>query len=595
MIDLFDRTTKLRWRRRFRRSRRQVEDLGVQAEEHFDQHLFRRLNRLASVRRFVAAWLLLFALIFAGLIYQFTALGKYYQTLQPVAGGVYTEGILGSFTNASPIFASGQVDNAVSRLIFEGLLKYDENGKLTPALAASWSVDEAGTTYTFKLRPNLQWQDGVPLTAEDVVFTCQSIQNPDVKSPLASSWKGVAVAAPDSQTVTFTLPNIFAAFLHSLTVGIIPKHILADVPPQQLRSVSFNTTKPVGAGPFKWETIEVTGDTPETREQQIALTQNDDYYAGVPKLQKFRVHSYLNESTMAQSFKSGELTAMSGLDAVPDELTTKTIHEYDIPLSSAVAVFLKLSQEPLTDVKVRQALVQAVDVNHIVTTIGYPVIPVREPFLTSQFTYDKSLTQLPYDKAAANRLLDEAGWVRDGEGLRYKGNTQLTFKLYSQTTSEYAYITQQLQNYWREVGVNASVLLQSDSDLQETVSKHYYDALLYGISIGADPDVFAYWHSSQASVLSESRLNFSEYKSATADKALEAGRTRIDPALRAIKYKPFLSAWRTDAPALTLYQPRYLYITNVKLNGFNERTMNSAADRYTNVVKWTIKQAKAIN
>lgn len=593
MIDLFDRATKLKWRRRFRRSRRQVEDLGVQAEEQLEQHLFRRLNRLTSVRRFVVSWVLLMVLLIGGMLYQFVSLGGYYQTLHAVPGGIYTEGILGSFTNANPLFATGSVDGAVSRLLFDGLLKYDENGQLTTDLAQSWSVDASGTQYTVKLRPNLTWQDGTPLTAQDVVFTCQSIQNPDVKSPLLASWQGVVVSSPDQRTVVFKLPNPLAAFPHSLVVGIVPKHILVNVPPQQLRSIRFNTESPVGSGPFKWDTIEVKGDTQETRAEQIAFVPNPDYFAGMPKLQQFRIRSFLSESTMVASFRHGELTAMSGLDALPDSLDGKNdVHEHSIPLSSAVAVFFRLSQDTLADVKVRQALVQSVDQKQIIAGLGYPVIPVREPFLSSQFPYDKSLVQPGYDVAAAQKLLDEDGWKLGKDGLRYKANKQLTFQLYSQNTSEYAYVTQQLQVYWRKVGVNASVVLQSDADLQATISRRNYDALLYGISIGPDPDVYAYWDSSQASVLSVNRLNLSDYKSSVADKALEAGRTRTDPTLRTIKYKPFLTAWRNDAPALMLYQPPYLYITSTQVDGLNLQVLNSTTDRYTNVQNWMIKRAR---
>ncbi|MDB5186042.1 MAG: hypothetical protein JWL85_565, partial [Candidatus Saccharibacteria bacterium] len=168
---------------------------------------------------------------------------------------------------------------------------------------------------------------------------------------------------------------------------------------------------------------------------------------------------------------------------------------------------------------------------------------------------------------------------------------KLKFRLYSQSMSEYAYVSQRLQSQWRAIGVDADVSLQPDDDLQTTIASHNYDALLYGISLGVDPDVFPYWHSSQADIRSSNRLNFSEYKSAAADKSLEAGRTRED-ALRAVKYKPFLEAWRNDAPAITLYQPRYLYVTRGTVHGFEPRTINAATDRFSNVQNWMIREDK---
>src|SRR6185295_16065212 len=126
---MIDRTTKLRWRRRFRRSQRQLEGIGSGAEQQLDRHLFRRLGRLYEVRRFLLSWLLLMILLIGGTIIQTRALGGYYLGVKPLAGGIYSEGIVGSFTNANPIFASSEVDNAVSKLLFSSLLDYDTQNR----------------------------------------------------------------------------------------------------------------------------------------------------------------------------------------------------------------------------------------------------------------------------------------------------------------------------------------------------------------------------------------------------------------------------------------------------------------------------------
>jgi len=140
-------------------------------------------------------------------------------------------------------------------------------------------------------------------------------------------------------------------------------------------------------------------------------------------------------------------------------------------------------------------------------------------------------------------------------------------------------------------GEPVDIVLQQSADLQSTLATHSYDALLYGISIGADPDVYAYWDSAQADMRAQNRLNFSEYSSSKiSDVALEAGRTRLDPALRIVKYRPFLQAWQADAPALGLYQPSYLYITRGPVYGLEEHYINNATDRYSNVQNWMVRQ-----
>ena len=246
----------------------------------------------------------------------------------------------------------------------------------------------------------------------------------------------------------------------------------------------------------------------------------------------------------------------------------------------------------LEDPKVRQALVQAARPRDIVAGLEYPVVLSDSPFLKSHLGYDKTLTQLPTNIEAAKKLLDEAGWTPGADGIRTKDGKKLSFRLYSQNTSEYTYVSQKLQEQWKAVGVEAHSFLQASDELEGTITRHEYDALLYGVALGLDPDVFPYWHSSQADIRADSRSNFSEYKSTTADKALEAGRTRTDPQIRAIKYKPFLESWRNDAPALVLYQPRYLYVTRGMVYGFDPTQINVATDRYANVQDWMILEAK---
>jgi len=592
---VIDKTTKHKIKRRFRSRKRQVADIGVQTEENIEKLFFRRLPRLGDVRRFVFSWIVLFLLLIGGVIAQTKSLERHYQASAPVPGGVFTEGILGAFTNANPLFATGPVDSSVSRLLFSGLLRYNSQNRLTSDLAQQYSVDSLGTTYTVTLRDDIFWHDGKPVTAEDVLFTYKTIQNPDAKSPLFASWQGITVEAKDAKTVVFTLPNALTAFPHSLTNGIVPKHLLEGIEAEQLRSVRYNTTSPVGSGPFRWETIEVKGAGPDNREEQIGLLPNERFHRGKPKLQRFIIRTFRDENRLRESLKSQELNAAVGLETRPDDVDPDFLQDYSVPLTGQVMAFFKTSNEVLADAKVRQALVQAVNQNSIITSMGYPVIPSRSPLLQSHSGYDKNIVQHAYNKDEADRLLNEAGWVKGENGMRSKDGQPMTLRLYSQATSEYTYVSRKLQEQWREVGVDVQVLLQSANDLQQaTIAQHTYDILLYGIGLGVDPDVFAYWHSSQASVSSSGSLNFSEYKSGTADKALEAGRTREGNELRAIKYKPFLEAWKADAPALALYQPRVLYVTRTPIANFDPKSFNSAVDRYANIENWMIRQGKTV-
>ncbi len=593
---MIDRSTKLRWRRNFRRKQRQLEDIGSQTEEQLDRHFFRRLGRLYDVRRFTAGWLLLIVLLLGLTVVQTRALSRYYQTIQPLAGGIFTEGAVGSYTNTNPIFATSDVDLSVSRLLFSSLFMYNSSNQFVGDLATDIAVDPTGKVYTVKLRPNVLWHDQKPLTSADVAFTYQAIQNPDTRSPLFSAWQGVKVDAPDPQTVVFTLPNILASFPYSLTNGILPKHVLEKTEPGNLRSALFNTTEPVGSGPFVWHGVEVNGNKVEDREQHISLSANDRYFKGRPKLNELVIHTFLNEDQMLKSFSNGELTAMSGVQDLPEELKNDhDLGQYNVPLSGAVMAFMNNSNDVLKEVKVRRALVSAVDQQSVLASLGYPSIVVRSPLLRTMLGYDGAVVQRPYNVDQANAQLDEAGWPKGADGMRYKDGKKLTLVLNTLNNVEYASVANNLRAQWAKVGVDVTVTSLNQTDLQIAIDNRSYGLLLYGISLGPDPDQFAYWHSTQADVLAKRRLNFSNYSSKAADAALEAGRTRVDATLRAAKYKPFLEAWRDDAPALALYQPRYLYVSRGRIYNFDMKAMTASADRFAEVEKWMIRTERVTN
>jgi peptide/nickel transport system substrate-binding protein len=584
---------RLRFKRQLHKSQQQVEDLGQVAERQIEKHLFQRLSRLVAVRRFVISWVALVIVLIGGVLLQNLALSGYYQQLRPVAGGIYNEGVLGTFTTANPLYATNEVDTTVSHLVFAGLFSYNDQNQLAGDLASGYTVDARGTTYTVQLKPHLTWQDGQPLTSQDVAFTYHLIQNPDAQSPLAASWQGITVTAAGPTAVVFKLPNVLASFPYTLTNGIVPQHKLAMLSAADLRTADFNTLNPVGAGPFAWQAIQVGGDTPANAQEQIALSPFQGYQGGAPKLDSFIVHAFASQDQLAAAFRAGQLNGAEGLQAVPAALVRQSsLEQHSFLLTAGTYVFFKTNSGVLADTKVRQALVQGANVPAVLADLGYPTRPVREPLLQGQLAYNPADAQAGYNLKAAEALLDQDGWIVGANGIRSKSSQSLAFTISAVDTPSYNMVTKKLQQQWRQLGVDLQIQLQAQSDFTTTLTQHDYDAVLYGISIGIDPDVFVYWDSSQADIRAANRLNLSEYKNLTVDEALESGRTRLDPALRARKYQPFLQAWQQDAPALGLYQPRLLYLTNGPVAGLADHTINTPTDRFSNVQNWEIREAK---
>lgn len=599
MVDELKRTyhrLKMTVRRKMRRQKRQVEGISVQADDSLNRHIFKRFHHLYDVRRFVITWTLLVVFIGFGALWQVRGLDNFYLKLAPVSGGIYREGIIGAFTTANPLFAITSVDSSVSHLVFSGLFTLSPEGVLESDLATDFTVDEDGLLYTVRLRNDVMWHDGEQLKADDVVFTYERIKNPETKSPLQSGWAGVEVVEVDDYTVQFKLPNTLSSFEYSLVNGIIPKHVLDQTAPADLRSSTFNSVWPIGSGPFRYVSVEVLGEDIDTKNEKVTLEANADYYDRAPSIDGISIRTYRDEDSMLRAFETKEISAMVGLQSMPDTFSNDaTVSTLSIPLSSQVHIFLNNSSPQLTEVNVRKALLLGTNTELLRQSIGYELIPSDSPFLKSHFTYDTAKVQAGYDKAAAEKLFDESGWIKNSEGIREKDGVQLKLRVVSQSLTEYATVVQTIQEQWKEIGVNVDAFLQPEEDVQSgAVVRHDYDVLLYGISLGPDPDIFAFWHSSQADPRVKSRLNLSEYKSATADKALEGGRTRLNQDLRKIKYQPFLDAWLADTPAIALYQPRFLFVVRGTLDGFVSGEFNSPVDRFYSVNDWLIRKEKVI-
>jgi len=584
---------RLKARRKLRKQRKQVERAAVQADDSLEKLVFKRMTRLLKVKRFVFVWVALVLLIGLGSIWQVRGLDKYYMRVESANGGTYREGILGTFTTANPLFAVSAVDVSVCRLVFSGLFQLAPGGVLKPDLARSYSVDDKGLVYTVKLREDVTWHDGEKFTAGDVVFTYNSIKNPDAKSPLFTSWRDVTVTAIDDYTVVFKLPNALASFKYSLVNGIVPEHILRSVEAADLRSSLFSSSEAIGTGPFKFSLVEFIGDIDE-RHEKITLETNKDYHQNRAKIDSIVIRTYTDEELLKEAFASQEIIAVTGLRIVPEDLEP-SVQVFNTPLLSSVMVFMNNSKPFLGDKSVRRALVQATDTDAIRRGLGYPTAAVDSPFLKSDFAYDESKVQFPYNPGTAGKLLDEAGWKLNDEGKREKDGKILKLRLVSQSLSEYTAVVQELQKQWRTLGITVDAVLQPEVAIQsDAISRHGYDILLYGIAIGPDPDVFAYWHSSQADKRLLTRLNLSEFKNDTADEALEAGRTRSAEDLRKIKYAPFLDIWRDEAPAIGLYQPRFLFIASEELTGYETGQFSTATDRYYSVTQWQVRREKTV-
>ncbi len=188
--------------------------------------------------------------------FSFLVLKFYFQNtrIEPAQGGIHIEGVIGQPRFINPIYANSDIDRDLVELTFSGLMKYNENMEIIPDLVQNYEIENNGKSYIFYLKENLLWQDKTPLTANDVIFTIKTIQNPEYKSPFRANWIGVEVEKVNDLIVKFKLKKPYSAFLENCTVKILPKHIWQEISSESFAFEPHNL-EPIGSGLYKFKEL----------------------------------------------------------------------------------------------------------------------------------------------------------------------------------------------------------------------------------------------------------------------------------------------------------------------------------------------------
>ena len=559
-------------------------------QRHASRFILRRIENVRLVMTEIMIWLAAIALLIAGLGIQYSWNSQGSKKDGAKSGGVYVEGVIGNISTLNPLLAASEPEQAVSRLLFSSLYNYDVTGALHTDLVESMTVKD-DKVYTIKLR-NAVWHDGKKLTAEDVVYTINLIKNPQVRSPLRVNWLDISARAIDDSTVEFMLPAVYAGFSHALTFPVIPKHILQSVSPSSMREADFSSN-PVGSGPFAVKRVQTSESTSST--DVVRMEPNTKYYGAVSTLSRLELRSYGNESLLVKAVNSGEVSAASGLSlSAADNIKSKQYSTKHWLLNKGVYLLMNNRSQTLQDARVRRALRYATDTSSIRATVGDNVARLDTPILQSQIA--QKLPAAPdYSLDKAKALLKEAGWTyNQGQWKGKDGRPLAVAVTTSSGRDEYKKIVNALKQQWSKLGVDVQLReidtsSTTTSFVQSVLQPRDYDALLYELELGADPDVFAYWHSSQASA---SGYNFANYSNRTVDNDLVGGRSRTNSALRAAKYIQFVNQWLNDAPAIGLYQSVGSYDLNNGASIVEPRgSLNTMNDRYADVTTWSTGRA----
>ena len=495
----------------------------------------------------------------------------------PAYGGTLTEGEVGNPRFINPLLAISDADRDLSTLTYAGLMGLSGDGSFVPVLAENYEISPDGKTYTFTLRANARFSDGSPVTADDVVYTVQEAQNAAINSPEYASWSGVSVTAVDSRTVRFMLSKPYAPFLELTTLGILPAKLWRGIPDEQF-PFSDLQTDPVGAGPFKVGSV--SRDSSGLIES-VSLVANPDYALGRPYLDGITFVFYARTEDLAAALKSG---------AVESAYDVTALRTLSAPYARVFGVFWNPSEKQVfSRAEVRKALSIAVDRQNIVenvlggaaTAIVGPVPPGGD--------VKQVAVPAPADRiAAAAQVLESAGWTYDGSARVWKNasakQTLDEITIRTSNVPELKDVATAVENDWQQLGIPVSVELYEPGDLSQNVIRpRKYEALLYGMVIGRDQDLYAFWDSQERN---DPGLNIALYANKAVDALLEDARGSADQATRVADLQKIEDDIAADYPAAFLYAPDFTYTIPPDLHDVKLPQIVTPADRFATVATW---------
>ncbi len=506
-------------------------------------------------------------------------------TTVPAAGGEYTEGIVGQPEYVNPVTASSETDLDIVKMVYSNV----------PDVADAITASPDGKTWTVRVKPNLHWADGEKLTSDDVIFTVQSIQNPDAESPLAANWQGVTASRMSELEVQFTLPASYAFFDDNLkNLYIIPKHIFGDVPPGNWRLSDYNL-KPIGSGPYQFESYH-RGSDGFISSYQLAAWQNS--FGAKPLIQNFTFSFFRNENDLIKSFNNG---AVDGFALASPADITAIVRPYNLFSSRTTnyyAIFLnQSSNEALLDSAVRSALSLAIDRNDLVSnSLGGNGIPDGGP-IPQGAAYSSSAIAIPTSsQELASTTLDAAGWKLDVNGNRSKNEKTTTVPLtITITVPDIDFLVKTaeiIQNDWHSIGIPTTIATDSpETIMNDAVNNRSYETLLFGNILGPSSDLYSFWNSAERF---SPGLNLATYNNSTVDGLIEAARTTMNEASRTADFAKIQSDVVADAPAVFLYSTNDLYAASKNVQGVATNTLSDPSDLFRDVPNWYLETTRTL-
>ncbi len=436
-------------------------------------------------------------------------------SLVPTASRGYVEGVLGRPSSITPLTARTQVDRDLVALLFRGLVRLGPASSIVPDLADTWAVDRKGARWTFRMRTDAAWHDGVPVTSADVVFTVRLLQDPGYSGPLAATWAQVQVAAPDAHTVVFNLGDPAGGFLQAAALPLLPAHILDGLPVDALAEDAF-AKQPIGNGPFTL--VELGQDSavlePVLPEVADAGRPLNDPVPGAPdprtpQLERLELRFFDSPEQLSAAFAVGTLDAAADLPEVAAMALAASSPgaqaiRYPATTLTAITFNLRTPRGPFSDARTRRALLAAVDRESLVVDVlGGAGVRADTPIPPSSWAFDPEAAPLvAFDRKVAAEGLRDAGWRREnGTWIAPGGSKPFALELLAPAASASRVVNTtaaRIAATWSSFGLATDLVELAPGEFVDRLRSGDFAAAVVDVNIGLDPDLYPILASSQA-------------------------------------------------------------------------------------------------
>lgn len=520
---------------------------------------------------------------------------------QPVDGGTLTMSSFSDIVNINPIYINDTSSGDLEQFLFAKLYDLNRNGDVT---AEPWSlaaeapkISEDGKTYTVKLKDSAKWSDGQPVTADDIIFTFDTIRNPDAGAPGISLYDKVdKIEKVDDKTVNIKLKQVFAPFQYTLVSELVPAHVLKDVPVKELQKNAFGTdpAKTVTSGPWKWTSWK-QGDS-------HVLDANPNYWGEVkPHISQIIYKIYADQNTEVQALLKGDTDHISAIPVTQVKAVEAKgeINIIEKPGAQYEYLQFNFNKKNFPDnyglfdgQKTRQALAYAINRQGLVDNVLKGVGKVMNaPFLPDTWADPKdAAVNYEYSADKAKQLLAEDGWVAGKDGILEKDGHRFSFELqYNAGNSRREQVAAVIQQNLKDVGIEVKPkAIDFSAWIDQNVTPGKYQALLLAWSLNTpDPDSESVFSSKYFPPAGQ---NSGWYKNEKLDKLWVDGYSTVDQEKRKEIYKEVAKEISTDLPYVFLYQYGQAIGTGPRVHWADEDKPEPSLGygQYFHIIKWWV-------